>query len=777
MPTTPKSVSVNVLGTTNTTIYTVPALKTAIVKAVIGANADNGGSTFTVSKAISGQNYPISTNQSPVTVNATGGTTIRGVNLLQAPITMAAGEELKAYASAVSYYNLPSVSSATPTTAADGSTYSILANLFANGIYMAVGNCTSGAYVATSTDAITWTQRTGALAVASQFNLITCNGSVWVATNTANSQGTVYYSSDNGVTWAPAVVVASATNFQCLINNGSTFLISGSNYKIYSSTNGSTWTDITSYTTAIGSSTAVIYNLGWTGSHWIVDNQYGALATTDLTTWFGYVGNSLGRISVASIYTTTYSTYYSKYYSTKRVSGQPNIFSSSNGYLWENLASSSATPYKICCAGTNTILIGVESGTGTTRLKSTDGSTFTSTTAAGSYNGPVFGLENGYFLSMQNNGTNDASSLSTDPTTTTGTTYAGGLGSFNLSHAAADPISGKWVGVGKTASDIYSIGGTSGTNIGVAYNPSRSVATYGIPTSVTWSAVDSCFYMVTDAGFVFKMTAYNAGWSLQTTTAKEFLGSTTSIKAVGSILYIVSNSGGAYPNTVFSSATAGASWNGYTYSSVGTSYRGTGDVQNTGMYYGESLATDNTNLVWNNRLGRAFALTPSNGTYAMRMPSHTVGTVQIVNSIQFMYGGYTEGVGATTAYFTSTNVITTYGTAVNINNLGTGYYWAEVQNPPNKMAYSGGVYYITSTLANSLIWNGTTPTTLGVNAAQIGTTIAGVSVVNPSNGWMLDGTNLVGSANSGRLNAVCKTSTPANFLYAATMTASVVEID
>jgi hypothetical protein len=347
-----------------------------------------------------------------------------------------------------------------------------------------------------------------------------------------------------------------------------------------------------------------------------------------------------------------------------------------------------------------------------------------------------------------------------------------------LSHAAADPVSGKWIGVGKNATNIYAIGGTSGTNIGTAYNSALPVSTYGIPTSVTWSAADSYFYMVTDTGNVFRMTDYNAGWTLQTASNQVFTGSTTSIKSVGTTLYVVSESVGSYLDYVFSSSTAsgGSIWGLNNYG-ANVSYRGTGYVQRAGMYYGETLATNGTTLVWNNYRGFAFALTPSVSLYGMRMPVPTVGTVQTVNGNQFMYGGYVEGVGEYTGYFTSTNVITTYGTYTTARNSGTAYAFAGIQQPPNKIAYSGSVYYVTSTLTNSLIWNGATPLLLGSNAAQVGTTIAGVTVVNPSNGWMLDGTNLVSSPNSGRLNAVCKTSTPANFLYSATVTASIVEID
>jgi hypothetical protein len=378
---------------------------------------------------------------------------------------------------------------------------------------------------------------------------------------------------------------------------------------------------------------------------------------------------------------------------------------------------------------------------------------------------------------MNNNGTNDGCNLSTDPTSVAGTSGLGGLASFVLNGAAADPISGKWIGVGNNGTNIYAIGGSSGTNIGTTYNSTIASSTYGNPTSVTWSAVDGFFYMVTDGGFVLRMTDYNAGWSLRTSSGQAFISLNTTIESVGTTLYLVSSPS---INQVYASSTlsGGATWSTFDFANNGGSYRRTGDVQRTGMYYGDALATNGTDLVWINRVGHAFVLTPSNGIYIMRLPPNSVGTLQTLNSNQFLYGGFIAGVGNIQGYFTSTNVITTYGTFVKImNSSGTTFTWADVQTPPNRMAYIGSTYYITSTATNSLIWNGTTPTTLGTNNAGLGASIAGTLIVNANLGWMLDGTNLVAANNNQQLDKVCKTTTPSNFLYAATMIASVVEID
>lgn len=769
MPTTPISVSTGIQGLTNSTIYTVPALKTAIVKSVSGVNVQNATIALTVSKVSGGQNYVVANAQVSTFLGPTGQSDRFNVNALNEPLTMAAGEVLKVYTNSGNRYSLPNVSTGT-NVADDGSNYGVMANTFANGIYMAVGYYGGGVYVATSPDAITWTQRTQPSAFATQFTILSCNGSVWVATDLNNSLGTVYYSSDNGVTWGVGVFVAGSVNVISLINNGSTFLLSATNGLIYSSTNGSTWTEVTSYNTATASSGFTIYNLGWTGSHWVVGQRRGGLASTDLINWFGYTGVNSGRL-FTDVFATAYSTYYNKYYTSRNLASVPNIFSSSNGLLWTTLSTAAITPFKINCAGSNTVLIGVPSSGGATVYRSTDGTTFTTNTLSGGYVGPVIGMDNGYYLTMLNGGTNDACNLSTDPTVSTGTTRGSTVASFILNSAAADPTSGKWIGIGKIAADIVAIGGTSGTNIGSSYNLGLSLATYGIPSSICWSSADAYFYVVTDNGSILRSQQYGSGWTYQGNSGTT--GSASSIKAIGTTLYIVS---AVVTNSIFTSSTltGGATFTQLAYSSFSSNgYRGVSQVSAGGSYYGIALATNGTDLVWTNTNGNSFAVTPSTSLTGMRMPyPKALGVIQTVNSNQFMYAGYdTDFYGGQYGYFTSTNLITTYGTYVKgTANIGT------FSDPPNRFNYLNAIYYITNTSVNSIIYSGTTVTNILTGGYSIGASYAGIVTVNPSNGWMIDGTNLVSTQNNGYLTGVCKTTTPSSYLYAATVTASIVEI-
>ena len=774
MAQTPKSVSVNVLGTTNTTIYTVPALKTAVVKAVIGANSDSSGSTLTVSKYVAGQNYPIFTNQPPVAVNATGGTTIRGVNLLTAPITMAAGEELKAYASATSFYNLPNV--ATFTLGSDGSNPTVYQTYYGNGKYVSVGATASGgAFIATSTDAITWTQNTAVIPLTSQLTQVVNIGSIWVAINPSVA-ATILYSTDNAVTWAPSGFVAG-TNLNGLAASSTTFLVSGTDNRLYYSTDGNTWTQSTSYFTTVGTS-VTIRNISWSGTHWLVSNANSGLVSSDLVTWDSYTTVNFGKAISTLTQSVAWSGAYSKYYSCRNTASVPNIFSSTKGLVWTTLATiTTQGVQKMACAGANTVILGLPPTGSTERYVSTNGTTFTTANDVGGYSGPVFGLDNGYYLST---GINDSSmGLSTDPTVSTGTTR-GSLRAGYIKCAAADPVSGKWVAVqvGDSPTTIFIDGGTSGTNIGgTSYNTGLDAATYGTPQSVCWSSADSYFYMVTTNGYVYRFTTYNTGFAAVGIVSSPALNSSYQIfiRAVGTTLYVVAGNTGQ-PSTINigSTLTGGASWllQDFNSGSYTNSYVNCASMQRNGQYWGEGGATNGTDFLWLNNAGRCYVLTPSNGVSTMRMPTPAnPGRVQTAGSYQFVYGGYDSSTAFSYGYWYSTNAITTYGDWVGWGNISD--YPSYVNRPANRVAYIGSTYYIVS-YASSYLYSSSTPVMLSGKGS--GSSFAGVTPVMPTAGFANDGTNLAGSIFSAAFYC-CKTTTPSNFLYAATVTASIVEID
>ena len=211
MAQTPKSVSVIAQGAANSTVYTVPAATTAVVKSVIAAPISSTGNlVYTISKVSGGVLYPITIGMNTVYTAATGASNITNTNLIDAPITLAAGESITAFTPTGSTYRLPNVSTFT-NTALTSNTPSISKIFYANSIYMAVGTygTPSTAFVATSPDGITWTEQSGSIGFPALTNItFLSTGSVWIATGLTS----VIYSTDNGVTWNPVASLPDANN-------------------------------------------------------------------------------------------------------------------------------------------------------------------------------------------------------------------------------------------------------------------------------------------------------------------------------------------------------------------------------------------------------------------------------------------------------------------------------------------------------------------------------------------------------------------------------------
>jgi hypothetical protein len=156
----------------------------------------------------------------------------------------------------------------------------------------------------------------------------------------------------------------------------------------------------------------------------------------------------------------------------------------------------------------------------------------------------------------------------------------------------------------------------------------------------------------------------------------------------------------------------------------------------------------------------------------MRMPTPAnPGLVQTAGAYQFVYGGYDSVVAFTYGYWYSTNAITTYGDWVGWGNISD--YPSYVNRPANRVLYIGSTYYLVS-YASSYLYSSSTPVMLSGKGS--GSSFAGVTPVMPTAGFAIDGTNLAGSI-YGSAFYFCKTTTPNSYLYAATVTASIVEID
>jgi hypothetical protein len=555
------------------------------------------------------------------------------------------------------------------------------------------------------------------------------------------------------------------------------FVISVGTNVIYSS-NGSTWTAATGLTTFTSVTGYGVNNIGWTGSHWIVSNQFGSLATTDFANWSGFGGAGF-MISSTSVgwSNLTYSSVYGKYYGARSTASVPNIASSTTGILWDRTTVSMGVG-KVAVAGSNSILIACPAGTTTARFKSTDGSTWTSGTDSLGYQGRVWGLANGYFLTFQDNGVGTCY-LSTDPVAGTGNvTYTNNASRVSRS-AAADPSTGKWCALIRDGDNNRwaMFGGSTANTFGTEYNPSIIVdSTNGNPMAVAWSAADSAFYAVSDTGAVFRSTAYNSTWTLVNSgTIVSFYNSGVpyAIKVVGTNIYVFIVNNTTYANIIYvgSTLTGGSSFTGY---NVGTYYSSAYWrpvwLGTNGQYtFDCETASNGTNLFVITGTGAVTGFTPSTSTTSIVTPPTCTGTMQQIGSNTITYGGGHVSAGNSLGWYYSTNVITTLGTYSN----GGGYQLQGENIPPNKILSLGGTLYFNAFSSSGSMLSGTTPANAG-NPISVGSSVAGTKIVNPAWGFTSDGTNMVGSTT--QLDFTMNTTTPSSFLYASTVTASVVEI-
>ncbi len=117
------------------------------------------------------------------------------------------------------------------------------------------------------------------LSIGSTFGSIAFGNGVFVAVIPAATSNDIRYSTDNGATWNSATSGASVT--KSLSFAGGYFFLTGANGKLYTSANGSSWTDRTISTTN-DLSPVVVYG----GGKWVVGTVQGVIySATAINTW------------------------------------------------------------------------------------------------------------------------------------------------------------------------------------------------------------------------------------------------------------------------------------------------------------------------------------------------------------------------------------------------------------------------------------------------------------------------------------------------------------
>ena len=234
MAQTPISATALISSTTPTTLYTVPAGATAVVKSVLTSSLLGNFPTMTVNKVVGGTTYPIVVDATSGYNSATNFPQNKTVNALSGPVTLTAGQSLSVSTTTSPAYKFPT-------------TYSPNTNLgqrinnmnYLNGQYIAVGydNSVQLGLVLTSPDGITWTKQTFPY-----FMTITdigFDGTNYVVCGISN-QGFIYYST-NLSSWTQ-VASGTSTNMYCITYGNSKWLMGGANGVYAYATTPTSWT-------------------------------------------------------------------------------------------------------------------------------------------------------------------------------------------------------------------------------------------------------------------------------------------------------------------------------------------------------------------------------------------------------------------------------------------------------------------------------------------------------------------------------------------------------
>ena len=283
MAQTPKSASVQYNSTTPTTIYTVPAATTAVVRTLMAQSQVGTFDNVTINKISNSVNYPIIVDQPTAYIG--GNTTYylenttKGVNLLTGPITLAAGDSLSISTTTTAGYKFPQATLPT-------STGFRISNLnYLNGNYIAVGRDVSLGLglILTSSNGTTWTRQTFPYSLA--LTDVGFDGTYYVVVGTSNN-GFVYYST-NLTSWTQQAA-PNATDMHCITYGNGKWVAGGASGVIWYATTPTAWSTSTLST---GGTLNTILTIG---TNWAICGTGPYAYTSNLTTftvpyWFGNV--------------------------------------------------------------------------------------------------------------------------------------------------------------------------------------------------------------------------------------------------------------------------------------------------------------------------------------------------------------------------------------------------------------------------------------------------------------------------------------------------------
>lgn len=709
MPQTPVSVSAFISSATPSTVYTVPAGKTAIVNNVQATSLLGATVSMTVNKvATDATVYPMTVDRvsgDDVNFWAVAGAqspnnTKAPINLLKGSLTLGAGESLSIGTSTGAAFKFPQ------TYTGNGILNQVT---HGGGRYVVVGrnDDNSKGLVLTSPDGQNWTRQTFPFS-STLIDVAATTGRI-VAISTTYTTG--YFTSvDNGVTWTQVAGLSGghsgAPVSVAFVN--STWIIVGANY-IYTSADGATWTLNSALTTYLGGAGVSLKNVTWDGTRYVFSTYYGLIHGNAALTTFTSPGFVRGGVFPTSI---NWHNASSRFYATLPYNTANNhLVTSTDGVTWSPFTTATllsvGTPFQIECGSqTSQTLVITSNADYRIGMYSTNSGTSWTQYTNNNMSSPskrLKSLGNGYFLQFAQNAFTWYSccipqtgyydyyvGLSTTPwsmsQTTTNASYTGSSGDTWLAESASSTnvADGPWVVFGyyrtqadKIVHNYRPNASTGWSNSATNFKVSSYIwYQYGEPVASVF--YNNKFWMITQSGYLFSLD--NSVGSTLVYVTRVCQGS-NGIAVVNGRL-CVTNSSSATTSTVFSS-TDGTNWLATTTVHAGAYPAGV---------YSNGIASSGSIGVYLTNAAQISVCTDGESWNAF-----PVGIVEASSLNGNLFAQSITRASAYNAIGYGTYYITDPTTPAGFTKISTSQAAAETM--PNVMLYANNSYFFTSPLA------------------------------------------------------------------------------
>lgn len=782
MPQTPKSASVVFSSTTPTTIYTVPSGATAVVKSVLSASAIGGFPSVTINKVSGGVTYPITVN-APIGYQATSGTGFAypgdtTLNLLNGPITLAAGESISISTSTAGQYKFPAA------TFASTSPGFKIANInYVNGFYVAVGfdSVTGFGLILTSPDGNTWTRRTFNNAI--NLTDIAFGNGFYVVVG-RNSGNRIFHSTDLA-TWTARSI--PNYNLNCVTFGNGKFVAGGNGGRaLYTATNDptSTWTAV-----LMNANSQEINTVLTIGTTWAFGSAGEYSYTTDLVTYtmpyypyesvVGAGGGTTGYTAVDSagnVFATLQNP-------TPSTNPNETLFRSTNqgrSFTAVTLPTAGTVPTQVVRPfffGNGSEILWMTFHPGNSRyVNSTDGVTWTNQNFTGTnatqlgtwYNRNLYNLTtavyNGFWAYTDSNNNVNLLQVDSSGIVSNGVAFSNSGSNINMTNdgvmtATGNASTGAWMAMGINPSGLlaaqwYGSSMTNGSN-GQTANNLFDPNSWGNPCVSCTRPGSNGFIVGTRAGYFLASSSTTGGYAVMNGTERPW-GNTSIVGlavdgnlSTSKIVMITSDGKTAYSVNQGNDWTEGGRIQSANFESINYGTQ-------TALTYGGGvwLAQNDNGAVWSSTDGINWVGNPFNMQYMASVNSknimlQTVGgvytdgtsvdvfnripstfnfsTYPSIRRIQFVSGRYL--LSGNNAIISSTDLVSFVSNSFSSTQINNVQFISIASGSAVALAYSGsgGNLVAGNALRSSSVDNANISTeTLAATALTVGTTTAGI---------------------------------------------------